>query len=254
MLRAPSKSTGATRSLKFIAVLIILGGGAWWATQAQTTTDAKKPRVPFAPAVAVAPVQKKDVAQQLEALGTVTSTYTVTVRSRVDGLLEKVDFTEGKEVKEGQLLAELDPRAYQATLTQAQGQLQRDQALLQNAQIDLTRYRQLLAQNSIAQQQVDTQEALVKQYEGTVKIDQGNVESAKLQLSYTRISAPISGRLGLRQADPGNLVHASDTNGVVVITQVQPINVVFQRARAQPRQSAAGQSWWQYAKGGSLGS
>ena len=178
-------------------------------------------------AVAVALVQKQDVAVELTALGTVTSTSTVTVRSRVDGQLDKVHFTEGQLVKQGQLLAELDPRPYQAALTQMQGQLLRDQALLKNAELDLVRYQQLQKQDSIATQQVDTQKALVQQYEGTVKLDQGLVDNAQLQLSYSRITAPFSGRAGLRQVDPGNIVHASDSNGLVVITQIQPINVVF---------------------------
>ena len=178
-------------------------------------------------AVAVATVQKQDVAVELTALGTVTATYTVTVRSRVDGQLDKILFTEGELVKQGQLLAELDPRPYQAALTQVQGQLLRDQALLKNAELDLVRYQQLQAQDSIAKQQVDTQKALVQQYEGTVKLDQGSVDNAQLQLSYSRMTAPVSGRVGLRLVDPGNIVHASDTSGLVVITQVQPINVVF---------------------------
>ena len=178
-------------------------------------------------AVAVATVQKQDVGIELTALGTVTSTSTVTVRSRVDGQLDKVHFIEGELVKQGQLLAELDPRPYQATLMQTQGQLLRDQALLKNAELDLVRYQQLLKQDSIATQQVDTQKALVQQYEGTVKLDQGLVDNAQLQLTYSRITAPVSGRVGLRQVDPGNIVHASDSNGLVVITQIQPINVVF---------------------------
>ncbi|MDF0605627.1 MdtA/MuxA family multidrug efflux RND transporter periplasmic adaptor subunit [Neisseriaceae bacterium TC5R-5] len=178
-------------------------------------------------AVGVASVQQQTVPLQLSALGTVTSTYTVTVHSRVDGQLEKLHFTEGQLVKQGQLLAELDPRPYQAALTQAQGQLLRDQALLENAQLDLTRYQQLLSQNAIAKQQVDTQRALVRQYQGTVKVDQGIVANAKLQLDYSRITAPVSGRVGLRQVDPGNIVHAGDANGVVVITQTSPINVLF---------------------------
>ncbi|MBS1186851.1 MAG: mdtA [Burkholderiaceae bacterium] len=178
-------------------------------------------------AVSVATVQKEDAPLQINALGTVNSTYTATVRSRVDGQLMKIHFKEGQLVKEGQLLAELDPRPYQAALTQAEGQLVRDTALLQNARLDLTRYELLLSQKSIAKQQVDTQAALVRQYQGTVKLDKGAVDNARLQLAYSRITAPISGRVGLRQVDLGNIVHSTDTNGIVVITQVQPINVVF---------------------------
>ncbi|MEA5098454.1 MAG: MdtA/MuxA family multidrug efflux RND transporter periplasmic adaptor subunit [Burkholderiaceae bacterium] len=178
-------------------------------------------------AVSVATVQKEDAPLQINALGTVNSTYTATVRSRVDGQLMKIHFREGQLVKEGQLLAELDPRPYQAALTQAEGQLVRDTALLQNAKLDLARYQLLLSQKSIAKQQVDTQAALVRQYQGTVKLDKGAVDNAKLQLTYSRITAPISGRVGLRQVDLGNIVHTTDANGIVVITQVQPINVVF---------------------------
>ncbi|MGH8599983.1 MAG: MdtA/MuxA family multidrug efflux RND transporter periplasmic adaptor subunit, partial [Burkholderiales bacterium] len=130
-------------------------------------------------------------------------------------------------VKAGDLLAEIDPRPFQVQLMQATGQLARDQALLKNAQIDLQRYQKLFSQDSIARQQVDTQKSLVSQYEGAIKSDQGQVDSAKLQLTYSRITAPISGRVGLRQVDPGNIVHASDTNGLVVITQMQPITVIY---------------------------
>ncbi len=178
-------------------------------------------------AVGVATVQMEDAPLQVNALGTVNSTYTATVRSRVDGELIRLHFTEGQHVRAGQLLAELDPRPFKAELMQAEGQLMRDKALLENARLDLQRYRQLLEQNSIARQQVDTQASLVKQYEGTVRLDQGNVDNARLQLEYSRITAPISGRVGLRQVDLGNIVLASDTNGIVTITQEQPINVFF---------------------------
>jgi membrane fusion protein, multidrug efflux system len=163
----------------------------------------------------------------LSGLGTVVPMRTVVVRSRVDGELVRVNFTEGQYVKEGELLAQVDPRAFQVQLDQAEGQLIKDRALLANARIDLERYRTLFQQDSIAKQQVDTQAALVLQYEGTVRSDQAMVDNARLLLSYARITAPISGRLGLRQVDPGNIVHAADANGVVVITEVQPITVVF---------------------------
>jgi membrane fusion protein, multidrug efflux system len=163
----------------------------------------------------------------LSGLGTVVPMRTVIVRSRVDGELVRVNFAEGQYVKEGELLAQVDPRAFQVQLDQAQGQLIKDRALLANARIDLERYRTLFQQDSIAKQQVDTQAALVLQYEGTVRSDQAMVDNARLLLSYARITAPISGRLGLRQVDQGNIVHAADANGVVVITEVQPITVVF---------------------------
>lgn len=228
-----SPSRGARRRTIWITLLVVVAVAIvafWWYKKHQSNkaaAAAAAARNGMAVAVGAATVAKHDVELELVALGTVTSTYTVTVHSRVDGQLDKVHFTEGQLVKQGQLLAELDPRPYQAALTQAQGQLLRDQALLRNAQLDLARYNQLLAQNSIAKQIVDTQDSLVRQYEGTVKVDQGAVDNAKLQLDYSRITAPITGRAGLRQVDPGNIVHSGDANGLVIITQNQPINVVF---------------------------
>jgi multidrug efflux system membrane fusion protein len=177
--------------------------------------------------VATIAVRQGDFDVYLNALGTVTARGTVTVRSRVDGQLLRVLFDEGQVVKAGQLLAEIDPRPFEVQLAQMNGQLARDQALLTNARVDLERYQTLLAQDSIAKQQVDTQASLVRQYEAAIASDKGQVDSAKLQLSFTRIVAPISGRLGLRQVDSGNMIHANDNSGIVVITQVQPIDVVF---------------------------
>ena len=182
-----------------------------------------------APATPVTAVEAKtgDLPVFLNGLGTVTPTRSVTVHSRVDGQLMKVHFKEGEMVKEGQLLAEIDPRPFQVQVTQMEGQLGRDQALLKNAQIDLARYQTLLKQDSIAAQTVDTQRALVKQYEGTVKADEGQLGNARLQLNYASVTAPLSGLAGLRQVDPGNVVHASDTNGIVIINEVTPITVVY---------------------------
>jgi multidrug efflux system membrane fusion protein len=178
------------------------------------------------PVVAV-PAAQSDIDVIVNGLGTVTPLRTVTVRSRVDGELVRVLFEEGQIVKEGQLLAEIDPRQFQVQLAQAQGQLARDRALLENAQLDLERYRTLFKQDSIAKQQVDTQASLVRQYEGAIAVDASQVDNARLQLAYARITAPISGRIGLRMVDPGNIVRAGDTNGLVVITQLQPVAVLY---------------------------
>jgi membrane fusion protein, multidrug efflux system len=178
------------------------------------------------PVVAAAATQG-DIDVIVNGLGTVTPLRTVTVKSRVDGELVRVLFEEGQLVKEGQLLAEIDPRAFQVQLQQAEGQLARDRALLENARIDLERYQTLFQQDSIAKQQVDTQASLVRQYDGAIRVDVSQVDNARLQLAYSRISAPIGGRVGLRLVDPGNIVHAGDQNGIVVITQLEPISVLY---------------------------
>jgi multidrug efflux system membrane fusion protein len=177
--------------------------------------------------VLAATATTKDVGVYLNGLGTVAPLNTVSVRSRVDGQLLRIDFQEGQIVRAGQLLAELDPRPFQVQLLQAQGQKDKDEATLHNAQVDLERYRVLYAQDSIAKQQLDTQAATVAQIQATLKSDQAQIESAKLNLAYARVTAPTGGRVGLRQVDVGNIVHASDQNGIVVITQLQPINVLF---------------------------
>ncbi len=178
-------------------------------------------------AVGTATVHLGDINVYQSGLGTAVPRNVVTVRTRVDGELTQVLFKEGQMIKQGDLLAQIDQRPYQVVLTQARGQLARDQALLKNAQLDYERYKSLLAQDSASQQQLDTQTALVHQYQGSVEADQGQVDSATLSLTYTRITAPLSGRVGLRQVDPGNIVHATDANGIVVITQTQPMTVVF---------------------------
>lgn len=162
-----------------------------------------------------------------DALGTVTSLRTVVVRPQVDGQLLRVAFREGQLVKAGELLAVIDPRPFEVQLAQAQGQLARDRALLENAKVDLERYRTLVRQDAASAQQLDTQAALVRQYEGALKTDQAQVDNARLQLGYTRITAPFAGRLGLRLVDAGNLVRAGDANGLVTITQIQPIGATF---------------------------
>ena len=177
--------------------------------------------------VVVAQAQTGNIGVYVTGLGSTTPIATVTVKSRVDGQLMTVHFKEGDLVRAGDPLIEIDPRPYQAVVTQIEGELARDQALLDNARIDVTRYTALLAQNAIPEQQLTTQNALVKQYEGTVKNDQGQLDAAKLNVDYCHIPSPIGGIVGLRLVDPGNIVHASDSNGMVVITQLQPMSVIF---------------------------
>ena len=177
--------------------------------------------------VSVQAVQRQDMRIMVSAIGSLAAFNTATVRAQISGILQQLDFKEGQQVKAGQLLAQIDPRAFQASLAQVEGTLARDKAQLQGARIDLLRYQDLLAKDGIPKQQLDTQVALVGQLEGTVKADQGAVDSARLLLNYTRVVAPIAGRVGLKQVDLGNLVQPSDANGIVVITQSRPITLVF---------------------------
>ncbi|PWB33961.1 multidrug transporter subunit MdtA [Pseudomonas sp. SDI] len=248
MVDQPMQSSGSRHTRRWLSGLLILllsAGLAWWlwpASPAHAPGAAAGKGAPaggrggnrpgfgaFAGAVPVrvAPATLGDFPVYYKALGTVTATNTVNVRSRVAGELVKINFQEGQRVKAGDLLAEIDPRSYQIALQQAEGTLAQNQAQLKNAQLDLQRYKGLYAEDSIAKQTLDTAEALVGQYQGTIKTNQAAVNDAKLNLEFTKIRAPISGRLGLRQLDVGNLVAANDTTALVVITQTQPISVAF---------------------------
>lgn len=178
-------------------------------------------------AVAVATATKGNIQLKIPALGTVTSLATVTVRTQISGIMQRITFTEGQMVRQGDLLAIIDPRPYEAALEQAKGDLRRDQALLANAKLDLTRYEGLVKEDSVAQQILDTQRATVSQYGGTIQSDEGSVRTAEVNLAYTHIVSPVTGRVGIRQVDQGNYVTPGDTNGIVVVNQVQPISVLF---------------------------
>ncbi len=204
-----------------VIALAVLGG-----SREAPPAEGGQPKDRPVPVVA-APAAIADMPISLDALGTVTPLATVTVQTRIDGQLMQLGFREGQDVRKGDFLAEIDPRPYQIALEQAQAQLAKDQAQLKNAEVDVNRYRQLIAEDSIARQTLDTQEALVRQYRAQVQLDQAEVDNARLNLDYTRIVSPIDGRVGLRVVDVGNYIRTSDTDGLVVITQMHPITVVF---------------------------
>lgn len=217
------------------ACLLIAGAGFLLSGRAQkgggkAGGDGAKGRAPVAVPVGISSVKRGNIGVYINALGTVTPVYSVTVTSRVVGQLMTVHYREGQLVKKGDLLAEVDGRPYRAVLEQAEGQLARDRAILKNAYIDLDRYKQIYSEKAIPQQTLATQEATVEQSEGIVRIDQGNLDAAKVNVEYTQIVAPISGRVGLRLVDPGNIVQANGTAGIATITQLQPITVIFTMA------------------------
>jgi membrane fusion protein, multidrug efflux system len=196
-----------------------------------TSADSKQQKAqaagPHAVSVAVAKAERQDVPVYLVGLGSVTAFYTANIKSRVDGQIMRVNFKEGQIVKEGDLLILIDPRPFQVQLEQMQAQLFKDAASLRDARLNLDRYTTLIPSGSIAQQQVDTQKSLVDQLDGQVRTDQAQIDNAKLQIVYCNITAPFTGRVGLRQVDPGNIVHAADTNPMLILTQLQPIAVIF---------------------------
>jgi multidrug efflux system membrane fusion protein len=226
------KTRARAVTLPRVAIVSFLAAVCAWSLGCSGGADSKQGKAraagpPRAVSVAVAPVQKQDVPVYLSGLGSVTAFNTANIKSRVDGQIMKVNFREGQDVRQGELLLEIDARPYEVQVEQLQAQLFKDQAQLRDAKLNLDRYTSLIPSGSIAQQQVDTQKALVDQLDGTVRNDQAQINSAKLNITYCHITAPFSGRIGLRQVDPGNIVHASDANPMLVLTQLQPIAVIF---------------------------
>jgi multidrug efflux system membrane fusion protein len=211
-----------------VLALLVAGGIAFWIATRPTVTPRGGRSAATGPmAVVAATAEPGSIDITINGLGTVTPLATVTVKTQIAGRLMRIAFTEGQMVRRGDLLAQIDSRPFEFALAQMQGQLARDQALLRSAELDLNRFQTLLKQDSIARQQVDTQESLVRQLRGTVQSDQAMVDNAKLNIEYTQIVAPMDGRVGLRQVDEGNYVQLNDTNGIVVITQLQPITALF---------------------------
>jgi membrane fusion protein, multidrug efflux system len=210
-----------------LAVCAISSGCSSSSSSADAKQGKAQAAAPRAASVSVAKVQQQDVPVYLVGLGSVTAFYTANIKSRVDGQIMRVNFKEGQTVQQGELLIVIDPRPFQVQLEQMQAQLFKDQATLRDAKLNLDRYTTLIPSGSIAQQQVDTQKSLADQLEGQVRTDQAQIDNAKLQLVYCNITAPFTGRVGLRQVDPGNIVHAADTTPMLILTQLQPIAVIF---------------------------
>lgn len=228
-LPAPSRRR---RWIVYALTVVVLGAGVWYFSARQERGNPWGPNPAWAGTTQVQPVrvakaERRDLAVHLKAIGTVTPLNTVTVRSRVDGQLLRVLFDEGQRVTQGQLLAEIDPEPYRIALAQAEARQSQSQAQLETARADLERFQQLYGKSLVTSQQMEAQQALVRQREGALAADQAAVADARLKLAYTRIEAPIPGRLGLRRVDAGNLIRANDTNGLVVITQTQPITLMF---------------------------
>ena len=222
-----SRGLFASRRRRWIALAVLGLLAVVFFRWARSGRDARGGTAVRPVTVAAEPARSGDVPVYLNGIGSVTPLATVTVKTRVDGQLMAVHFREGQVVKADDLLAEIDPRPFEVQLEQAQGQLARDEALLANAKVDLERYRGLAAKDAVPRQQLDTQQSLVRQDEAALVTDKAQIDNARLQLEYCRITAPVGGRLGLRLVDAGNIVHASDATGLVVITQLQPIDVVF---------------------------
>ena len=212
-----------------VVLVLVVAALAWW-LRPQTAPAPSPGRGGIVPPVSTGAVQTGDINVTINALGTVSSLATVTIRSQISGQLIRIAFTEGQTVKKGDLLAEIDSRPYQLALAQAQGALKRDQALLQAAQLDLERYQKLAQTNAIPRQQLDTQQSLVLQYQGNILSDQAQIDTAQLNITYCHIVSPLDGRVGLRQVDQGNYVTPGDPNGIVMVTQLAPISVLFTTA------------------------
>jgi len=240
----PNREPGGKghRWLWIVGLLVVLAIGVWYFRGSRASTEAQGPGAPagstkgqgrgaggagFVVPVVVASAQRGDLPVYFNGLGTVTAFNTVTVRTRIDGQITKINFREGQFVHQGEDLVDIDSRPYQVQLEQAEGQLAKDQAQLRDIQVNYERFQLLYKEGVIPKQQVDTQGSQVGQFEGSIKADQGAIDSAKLQIVYSHVTAPISGRIGLRLVDVGNIVHASDANGLLVITQLQPIAVIF---------------------------